>query len=171
MIIQTDRVASYIRDSLARHNLSDKANVIYLSDHGMDSLVQADFIDITKMLTNGTYDLYGNSPVLQVVPRPGQLATVLQQLEQGAAANGHFKVYTMETLPARWKCSNDQRMGPIAVVADIKYGFQDMFGWLPMYAAKFNITCEFWLFFLMGGWLLSTYMYFYSREIISCEQI
>lgn len=142
MIIQTDRVASYIRESIATKNLTQKTNIIFLSDHGMDSIVSENFIDITKMLKNGTYDFYGNSPVLQVVPRADHFTTVLQNLQVSSETNGHFKVYTTDTLPARWKCSNYQRMGPIIVVADIKYGFQDMLDWLPWYAAKFNISCE-----------------------------
>lgn len=141
MIARVDNITKYIQTSLIKNNLNN-INVIYLSDHGMDSLTSPNFIDITTTLTNGTYTIHGNSPVLQIVPSPGKEIEIFDKLSAHAKTNGHYSVYNIKTIPKRWHCLNNQRMGPIIAVADINYGFQDMFSWLEGYKKKFNINCK-----------------------------
>lgn len=50
-------------------NLSKRVNVIYLSDHGLDSVSPPNFIDLRKFVANNSCDFYGGTPVMQVVPR------------------------------------------------------------------------------------------------------
>lgn len=68
MIAKVDDLTKYIQQQLIEHNLDKRVNVIHLSDHGMDSVSPPNFIDLREFLTNGTYKMYGTSPVLQVVP-------------------------------------------------------------------------------------------------------
>lgn len=42
-----------------------------------------------------------------------------------AVSNGHFKVYTQDNLPDEWRLMNKERFGPIIIVAEPKYAFQD----------------------------------------------
>lgn len=138
----TDQVAAYIKNGLIEKALSDRVNVIYLSDHGMESLLSANFINLTELSDSSIYSIYGNSPVLQIVPNVGKEAQVLADLQAAAHKNGHFKVYTPDTLPMRWHALNPSRLGPIIAVADIKYGFQDIYEWLAYYVRDFNISCK-----------------------------
>lgn len=48
-------------------------------------------------------------------------------------------------LPARWHANNRRRMGPILVVADINYAFQDMVAAAKMYEDKFNVPCKYYI--------------------------
>lgn len=72
MVGRIDNLTKYIQEQLIAKNLDKRVNVIYVSDHGMESVSPPNFIDLTTFLTNGTYTMYGSSPVLQVVPtKPG----------------------------------------------------------------------------------------------------
>lgn len=139
-------MAAYIKKGLIDNALSDRANIIYLSDHGMESLLSANFINLTELSDNSTYSIYGNSPVLQIVPNVGKEVQVLNDIMAASKKNGHFKVYTPDTLPSRWHAYSPSRLGPIVAVADIKYGFQDIYQWLTYYVRDFNISCKY-LFF------------------------
>ena len=61
---------------------------------------------------------------------------------KASTSNGHFKVYNNSNLPDRWNFKNKDRVGPITVVAEIKYGFQDMFQSIEYYRKTYNISSE-----------------------------
>lgn len=116
--------------------------MIHVSDHGMSSVASPQFIDLTQWLENGTYTMYGSSPVLQVVPIAGKEADIFARLQKAATDNGHFNVYNKDNMPTRWYCQNHQRMGPITALADINYAFQDMFEAAVYYQKEYNVTSE-----------------------------
>lgn len=66
-----DYLTKYIHEKLITEKLIDRVSVVHVSDHGMSSVSSPNFIDFTKWLENGTYEVYGSSPVLQVVPIAG----------------------------------------------------------------------------------------------------
>lgn len=72
MVQKMDELTKYIEEKLVSENLRSRMNVIYLSDHGMDSVSSPNFINLTSYLENETYRLYGSSPVLQIVPQDGE---------------------------------------------------------------------------------------------------
>ncbi|XP_055296553.1 ectonucleotide pyrophosphatase/phosphodiesterase family member 5-like isoform X2 [Sitodiplosis mosellana] len=138
---RVDNLTRYIEDKLIEHKLQNRVNVIYLSDHGMVGVPPSNFIDFTVFLANNTYNIYGSTPVLQVVPKDLTVEhEIFANLTKGAEQNGHFKVYNEHNLPARWHAHNRRRMGPILVVADSGYGFQDMVIAAQNYRKKFNVS-------------------------------
>lgn len=66
---RVDNLTRYIEDKLIEHKLQNRVNVIYMSDHGMVGVPPSNFIDLTEFLEENTYDIYGSSPVLQIVPK------------------------------------------------------------------------------------------------------
>lgn len=44
-------------------------NVIFLSDHGMDSVTPTQFIDIRSYLPDVNFEMYSGSPLIQIIPR------------------------------------------------------------------------------------------------------
>lgn len=73
MVRKMDDLTRYIEQKLVSENLRHRMNVIYVSDHGMDSVSSPNFINLTSYLDNGTYHFYGSSPVLQIVPQDGEI--------------------------------------------------------------------------------------------------
>ncbi|XP_037044924.1 ectonucleotide pyrophosphatase/phosphodiesterase family member 5-like isoform X2 [Bradysia coprophila] len=140
MVQKMDELTEYIEEKLISENLRSRMNVIYLSDHGMESVSSPNFINFTSYLERGTYQFYGSSPVVQIIPQDGKYNITLDRLKKAAAKNGHFNAYSNEELPKRWHVQNTDRMGPITVVADEKYAFQDMYDNAIYYEKAFNIS-------------------------------
>lgn len=67
---------------------------------------------------------------------------IYRSLTRAARKNGHFKVYNKENIPRRWHANNTRRLGPIIAIADIGYGFQDLFGAAEYYKKAWNIPSE-----------------------------
>ncbi|XP_055326227.1 bis(5'-adenosyl)-triphosphatase enpp4-like [Sitodiplosis mosellana] len=127
-VSEVDNLAGYIQRKLVEYQLENRINVIHLSDHGMVGVGKSNIIDLTQFLKNGTYQMYGSSPVFQVVPIDHDVEQeIFTDLTKAAQQNGHFKVYNQENLPTRWHANNARRMGPIIAVADINYGFHDLY--------------------------------------------
>lgn len=98
MVRKVDDLTRYIEDQLVKENLRDRTNVIYVSDHGMDSVQSPNFINISSYLENGTYQCYGSSPVMQIVPQDGKSKTSERNErhnENVSIFDERFKVHTM----------------------------------------------------------------------------
>lgn len=63
-----DKLTGYIQQKLVENQLENRVNVVHLSDHGMVGVRHSNLIDLTQFLKEGTYKIYGTSPVLQIVP-------------------------------------------------------------------------------------------------------
>lgn len=135
-----DRITKSIMDTAEKSNLASRLNVIFLSDHGMLSVKLSDMIDLNKYTDNSTYTMYGSSPVIQIVPKSGHFDNVLNSLREAAKKVGHFKVYTNEELPERWHYRNDLRVGPITIVADLGYIFNDFIPHVVNYFKQQNLV-------------------------------
>ncbi|XP_055697080.1 ectonucleotide pyrophosphatase/phosphodiesterase family member 5-like isoform X2 [Phlebotomus papatasi] len=140
LIIKLDNLTNSIQQKLKANQLSDRVNVIHLSDHGMEGVHPANFIDLRQFVADESCDFYGSSPVLQVVPKLGRYDEVLEGLRRGARSNGHFKVFSNAELLLRWHFNNSARTGPITVLADPIYAFQDMYEASEYYRNKHNVT-------------------------------
>lgn len=149
-IARLDNITVYMHERLRLTNLAESVNVIHLSDHGMANVASPNYIDLTQWLTNGTYAIYQSSPVLQIVPiGTDSTVDIVQRLQTAAADNGHFHVYTSESVPERWHLQNKQRFGPIMVVADLNYGFEDRNAkaekFLNIYGIPIDVSTEYGL--------------------------
>lgn len=71
MLDLVDNIVGYIDDKLSENDLKQHVNVIYLSDHGMESTIGVNMIDLESFLPPNSAKIYGQSPVLQVVPKMG----------------------------------------------------------------------------------------------------
>ncbi|KAG5680364.1 hypothetical protein PVAND_009873 [Polypedilum vanderplanki] len=140
LVAKLDKTTEYIHKKIMFHSLEERINVIHLSDHGMDSMQLKNVIDLTKIVGNSV-DFYGSSPVLQIVPKiENELDKIYEKLLNVSNIMKTFKVFLNNELPERWHFSNKYRVGPITVVAELKYGFQDMYESAKWYEKAYNIT-------------------------------
>lgn len=129
-------MVKYLSERLKEVSLFKVTDIIILSDHGMDTCyfhpeyVEGDIIDLYRVVSRDSCDIYGSSPVLQIVARPGYNQTELcYKFKLAAALNGHYKIYTnddLRTKRAHWHIYNPQRVGPCTAVAEPGYVFQDI---------------------------------------------
>lgn len=142
-------MVKYLSERLNEENLSENTDIIILSDHGMDTFyfndesVDESIIDLNRVVSAESCDMYGSSPVLQVIARNGSdPSEICEKLKQGALQSGHYKVYTNEELSAtNWNIRNDLRFGPCTVVAEPGYMFQDMWYMLRKYTVFDKRKC------------------------------
>lgn len=135
-------MVKYLSEQLKKQGLSNDTDIIILSDHGMDSFYFNDesfdesIIDLYRVVDKDSCDMYGSSPVLQVIARETHnQSEICLKLKAGAAQNGHYSVYTNDELEMHetWHIVNTQRVGPCTVVADPGFVFQDMTAMLKKY--------------------------------------
>lgn len=142
VLYRLDKLTEYIQIKLKENNLDKRVNVIHLSDHGMESVTENNFIDLSKILKNGTYTIYGTSPVIQIIPKIGMEISIYNLLKNASKLYDNFKVFYNNELFTKWHYRNDRRTGPITIVANVGYGFNDMKKSKKFYEHLFNVTCK-----------------------------
>lgn len=136
-----NKVTEYLFKKIQHHNLENRVSVVHLSDHGMDSLELRNVVDLKKIIGNKTAKFFSTTPVLQIVPdNLADTEAIYTALATEAKSSGHFKVYYNTEIPERWRFHNKYRVGPITAVADLGYGFQDMYDSAKWYEKAYNIT-------------------------------
>lgn len=73
LVAQLNDVTEYLHSKLKEYNLLQRVTVVHLSDHGMDSLQTKNIIDLTTFVGNNSCNFYGTTPVLQIVPKNGNI--------------------------------------------------------------------------------------------------
>lgn len=126
----------YLSQQLDENGLSDVTDIIILSDHGMDDFrfnrdtIDDSIINLNRIVSKDSCEMYGSSPVLQVIAKEGHNQMELcDKLKRAAKLNGNYNVYTNEELKLKehWHIYNERRFGPCTVVADPGYVFQGNF--------------------------------------------
>ncbi|XP_050295199.1 ectonucleotide pyrophosphatase/phosphodiesterase family member 5-like [Anthonomus grandis grandis] len=140
LIHKLDNITGYLHEQLKVHKLTDHVNVIHVSDHGMTTVTPPHFINITKFLTNGTYDWAGASPAIQIIPHEGHHNKIYESLKAASKINKHFQVFNKSDFPERWHYKGNRRAPPILVMADVGYALDDLIIAAPQYAKKYNFT-------------------------------
>lgn len=140
LVMKLNNVTEHLHQKIIEHGMQERINVIHLSDHGMDELQLKNVIDLSKIVGDGKVNFYGSTPILQIVPHAdSETEEIFRKLKVEADKQGTFKVYRNEDLPERWKFNNKDRVGKITAVADIGYGFQDMFALADWYEKFYHI--------------------------------
>ncbi|XP_049287640.1 bis(5'-adenosyl)-triphosphatase ENPP4-like [Anopheles funestus] len=141
LVVKLNDLTRQLHARIAEQRLQERVNVVHLSDHGMEVLMPKNFINLTSLVADDLrYDTYGTTPVLQIVPKVEQDRSELyRQLKRAADADGRFDVYMQENLPTRWRYNNSRRTGPITAVAQLGYGFDDMWKTVEYYRKKYRV--------------------------------
>ncbi|XP_055304257.1 ectonucleotide pyrophosphatase/phosphodiesterase family member 5-like isoform X2 [Sitodiplosis mosellana] len=145
-----DKMVKYFSEQLKESGLLDKTDIILLSDHGMDTFyfnkesVDKSIINLNRVVSKESCNMYGSSPVLQVIANDGYNQTeICNKLKDGAAQNGNYKVYANDDLDEQnWHVRNTHRFGPCTVVAQPGFVFQDMWDMLKKYTDFEKLTPE-----------------------------
>ncbi|XP_071865323.1 bis(5'-adenosyl)-triphosphatase enpp4 isoform X2 [Bombus fervidus] len=134
-----DNITRYLHNKIKCHGLHD-LNVVHLSDHGMATVKLDRIIDLTKYINSSDYKFVGTSPGLHIFPNPGKEEMIYQTLKQAALKLKTFRVFKRDEIPKKYHYGNNTRVGPIFVIAEIGYAFQNLLDNIEYYKKKFNIT-------------------------------
>lgn len=144
-----DKMLEYLTERLDQESLSSSTDIIILSDHGMDAFTfnnesyDESIINLNRVVSTDSCNMYGSSPVLQVIAKNGHNQTeICDKLKAAALQNEHYSVYADDELDGmNWNIRNEKRFGPCTVVADPGYVFQDMWHILKKYTDFDNRKC------------------------------
>lgn len=139
-ISTVDNTTGYLISKLKYFGIYERVNLILLSDHGFQEVHQRNMINYTSLLTPETYQAFGYSPVIHILPKNGQLLEEIYSTLEKFSRNKNFTVFKKEELDPLWHYSHNRRIMPIVLVADLGYVFDDFQETIHMYNQKFNIT-------------------------------
>lgn len=146
MIARLDHFFGELQHEIKERRLADSVSIILLSDHGMITVPLTNVIHLEKFLTEGTYKLFGTSPVIQVIPNPAVKDKVWADLSAAAADEAnHFDAYNSETLPEKWHVNNRRRSAnekSYLAVAHKDYAFADLLDLAKWFEKNRNVPSK-----------------------------
>jgi predicted AlkP superfamily pyrophosphatase or phosphodiesterase len=114
-IAEADSLIGMLVDGLAERELSDRVNVIVVSDHGMADLSRDRVIFLDEYLTMSRVRVVDWSPVLALIPSLGYEEEAYRRLKD---AHPNLQVYRKGEIPARFHYNDHRRVTPIVALVD-----------------------------------------------------
>jgi len=114
-IADVDRAVGALMDGITARGLTDRVDVVVVSDHGMTALADDrviyldDYIDLAKV------DIVDITPVGAISPKPGYEDEAYRRLN---GAHPHLHVYRKGDVPARFHFNANPRITKLVTVAD-----------------------------------------------------
>lgn len=112
---ELDAVIGELVRGLEARDIFDRVNLIIVSDHGMAATSAERVIYLDDYLDLQQVDVIDWTPVLALLPRPGQEEAVYQKLK---GAHPHLQVYRKAEIPERFHYGRHPRIMPIIGLAD-----------------------------------------------------
>jgi predicted AlkP superfamily pyrophosphatase or phosphodiesterase len=114
-ITGVDRHLGRLLDGLEARGLTDRVNVVVLSDHGMAAVSPDRAVVIDEYISLADVTLVELSPMLGLFPKPGKEEEIHRAL---VAAHPRLKVYRRGETPAAWQYRDHPRIPPLIGVVD-----------------------------------------------------
>lgn len=114
-LVQVDRVIGRLLAGLDARGLSDRVNIVLVSDHGMASTSRDRVIVLSDYLDLASVDVVDTNPNLAIAPKTVTAGEVHRKL---AGAHPHLRVYRKADAPAHWRFRSHARVPAIVGIAD-----------------------------------------------------
>ncbi len=118
-IARVDTLVGELLDGIAARGLTDRVNVLIVSDHGMTEVDTSRLVFLDEFINMQDADIVDWSPVTAITPKPGAFDAVYAGLKRAP----HVQVYRKDSMPARFHYRAHARITPLVLVADE--------GWTP----------------------------------------
>lgn len=121
---KVDSAAGYLVKRLRDFDLGSRANIIFVSDHGMAEVKKVTYLsDFLGNRTKDLFELHGNSPAWSVFVRPNKRnkRTMIFQTLLKEAKKNHYRVYKRQDIPPEYHYSKTIRIGDFFILADEGY--------------------------------------------------
>lgn len=117
-VVEMDSILGYLLTQIERVGLSDKLNIILVSDHGMASTSSERVIFLEDIIDLNSVDMVTWTPVAMIKPDEGKTSEVYEALK---ANEENYQVYLKDELPERFHFRNHYRIPEIIMIADVGY--------------------------------------------------
>ena len=119
-IQKADSLVGYLQDKLVEAGLSDRLNLVVVSDHGMVDLSADKVIMLDSIINLDDTERIIWDPVTMIQPKEGNKEQIYRTLKD-REEEGHYRVYLKEDLPERFHLKESRRVSDIILVADLGY--------------------------------------------------
>ena len=117
-VVEMDRLFGYFMQKLDEVGLSDKINVLLVSDHGMAAQSEDKVVFIDEIINLEDVDMIDWSPVAMIRPDEGKRDEIFTALKENEE---NYRVYLKDEMPERFHFSDHYRIPEIIMIADIGY--------------------------------------------------
>lgn len=124
-IKKVDERIAHLINSLKTSGIYDKINVVILSDHGMQTVLQQNIINTTSFVDPDLYYRNGASPLFHINPKKSSDASKIYDAFKIAAEGRNFSVLKKGELKYL-NYGKNRRVGDIVLLAQPGYGFEDI---------------------------------------------
>jgi predicted AlkP superfamily pyrophosphatase or phosphodiesterase len=114
-IARDDAYIGRLVEGLTRRGLTDRVNLVVVSDHGMTAVDDTRVIVADDYVSANDVVIADINPTLAVFPKAGKEDEVYRRLVK---AHPHLKIFKREETPPRWHYRDHPRVPPILGVAD-----------------------------------------------------
>jgi predicted AlkP superfamily pyrophosphatase or phosphodiesterase len=114
-IAAVDSAVGALVDGIARLGLTERVNLVIVSDHGMAAAAPERTIYLDDYVSLDSLDVIDWTPVATIRPRPGREQYVYARLH---GAHPHLAVYRKAEVPARLHFSANPRITALVGIAD-----------------------------------------------------
>lgn len=113
-IAHVDSMVGRLVRGLAARNLTDRVNLVLVSDHGMTPIGADRVIHLDDHIDLNDVDVVDWMPVTALTPRTGQLDAVYRALRTVP----HLQVWKRDSVPERYHYRASPRITPLVLLAD-----------------------------------------------------
>lgn len=117
-----DRQIGDLVRGIEDQGMTDKVNIIIVSDHGMAQLCREQVIFLDDYIKLSDVRIINWSPIAEFIPDEGRETEVLQALTD---AHSHMRVFKKEEMPEELHYNNHKRIPPIICIADEGWSISD----------------------------------------------
>jgi len=117
-VVEMDTLFGYFMQKLDEVGLSDKINVLLVSDHGMAAQSEDKVVFIDEIINLEDVDMIDWSPVAMIRPDEGKRDEIYTALKENEE---NYRVYLKDEMPERFHFSDHYRIPEIIMIADIGY--------------------------------------------------
>lgn len=117
-IQQADDLVGYLMQKMEEAGLTDKTNLLIVSDHGMAELSRERIVVLDDMIDPNDVEMIEYSPSVMMNVVGENEDEVYQALKDNQQ---HFKVYKKEEIPDRFHLKDHPRVPELLMVADVGY--------------------------------------------------
>lgn len=114
-IARVDSVIGALIDGIAARGLTNRVDIVVVSDHGMAKLDTSRVIYLDDYLDLANVDIIDMTPVGAISPKPGYEAEAYARLK---GAHPHMQVYRKGEVPARFHFNAHPRITRLVTIAD-----------------------------------------------------
>lgn len=113
-IAAVDSAVGAIVDGITRLGMTDRVNLVIVSDHGMAAIAPERTVYLDDYVSLDSLDVIDWTPVAAIQPKPGRERYVYDRLHD---ANPHLAVYRKADVPARFHFNDNPRITAIVAIA------------------------------------------------------